>query len=327
MRKLLVVLLMTLAVASLRASQIVEAVVARVGDRIITRSDYLDRLQHGLQEIENTGPADTQAARKEKFKNDLLNEMIDDLLIKDRADRLGLTVTDEQVKQAVEQLKSQYGITSDEQFEQSLAQSGLTRAQMEKRLRDTLMMNQLFSRELRSRSQADEKELRRRYEREKERYRLPERAHIREIILLHPETGDEQAVRKQAEDIAAKARAGEDFAKLVENFSQAPSKKDQGDLGVVGKGELLPALNDAIFGNEQANLAGLDHRADRDPLRLSHSPDRGTTPLRNPRIRRGGSTAPETGLRGNVSAGPARLSRLPPQGCLREGVRRRIPQG
>ena len=67
----------------------------------------------------------------------------------------------------------------DAQFEESLQRSGMTRADMEARLRDTLITNKVFSRELRNREDLTDKELRERYDREKERYRLPERARLR----------------------------------------------------------------------------------------------------------------------------------------------------
>ena len=84
----------------------------------------------------------------------------------------------------------EYGLTTDQQFNDSLQKSGLTRADMEARLRDTILMNKVFGRELRGREELTDKELRERYDREKEHYRLPERARLREIVTVATDEND-----------------------------------------------------------------------------------------------------------------------------------------
>ncbi|HUO83900.1 MAG TPA: SurA N-terminal domain-containing protein [Thermoanaerobaculia bacterium] len=256
MRKLLILLALFVSPAAIEAAQVVEAIVARVGDRIITRSQYLERLNRELVEIDENVPPAGRDQQKARVRAGLLEEMIDELLIRERAENLGIRVTDEQLGEAIARLKQQYGITTDEQFETSLAQSGLTRPQMENRLRETLLTQQLFARELRARSQVDDRELRRRYEREKENYRLPERAKVREIVLTTPPDGDQTALQATAEEIAQRARAGEDFLALVASYSEAPSKEDQGDLGIVARGELLAPLDDGIFKSDASAITG-----------------------------------------------------------------------
>lgn len=257
MKRLTIAFLIALTAAAASAADVVEAVVIRVGDRIVTRTQYLKRLHDGYNEIQQTLPPDQQAAKKEEFRKSLVNDLIAELLIKDRADRLGLTVTADELKDATDRLKQQYGLTTDQQFEESLKKSGLTRADMEARLRDTILMNKVFGHELRPRQDATDKELRERYDREKERYRLPERAHLREIIILKPDNaaGAEQA-RQHADQIAEQARGGADFTLLAKTASEAPTKDKGGDLGEVARGELLPALDKAVFNSTPGTVLG-----------------------------------------------------------------------
>ena len=178
----------SLAPATTFAGQPIESIVVRVGDRIITRSMYDRRLRDAYTEADQSGvPADQIATRKHELRRTLVDDLINELLIKDRADRLGITVSDAEIKDAIVRLKQQYGISTDAQFEDSLKKSGLTRAEMETRLRDTLVTNKVFARELRNREDLDDHELRERYDREKEHYRLPERAHLREVVIIRPE--------------------------------------------------------------------------------------------------------------------------------------------
>ena len=256
MKKTILAITMTLAAASLSAAELVEAVVVRVGDRIITRSQYDRRLRDGYMEIEQTAPPAEVAARKQDLKKRLVDELINELLIKDRADRIGVTISDDEIKDATTRLKQQYNITTDEQFEASLRQSGLTRQDMELRLRDTLITNKVFARELRNRSELDDKELRARYEREKDRYRLPERARLREIVIIPAEGANPSVANEQAKALVARIRAGEDFTKIAQESSMAGTKERGGDLGEVSRGELLTELDREVFNAAAGSVIG-----------------------------------------------------------------------
>ncbi|HMC22310.1 MAG TPA: peptidylprolyl isomerase [Thermoanaerobaculia bacterium] len=257
MKKGLIALFIGSMAFSATAAQVVEAIIIRVGDRVVTRTQYVKRLRDGFSEIEQTSQPAEIATKKEEFKKNLTNDLISELLIKDRADRLGLSVSSDELKDAIERLKQQYGLTTDQQFNESLQKSGLTRADMEARLRDTILMNKVFSRELRGREDLTDKELRERYDREKEHYRLPERTRLREIVILKPEgaTALEQA-RQKVQQIAEQARGATDFSLLAKTTSQAPTKDKGGDLGEVTRGELLPELDKAVFNSTAGTVLG-----------------------------------------------------------------------
>jgi peptidyl-prolyl cis-trans isomerase SurA len=258
MKKTIFVLAFALTALTASAAQLLEGIVVRVGDRIVTRTQYDRRLSDVYREIEQTQPADRQAALKAEAKANLVQDMINELLIKDRADRLGVTVTDPEVKEAIARLKQQYGISTDEQFDASLKQSGLTRAEMEARLRDTIISNKVFGRELRSREDLSDPELRERYNREKERYRLPERAKLREIVVLKPEEASKvEEARTKANELAEAARKPTvNFANLASTMSEAGSRDQGGDLGEVAKGDLVATIDSAVFSAANGAVVG-----------------------------------------------------------------------
>ncbi|HET8797448.1 MAG TPA: peptidylprolyl isomerase [Thermoanaerobaculia bacterium] len=249
MRKNILALAVALTAFTASAAEVLEGIVVRVGDRIVTRTQYERRLRDAFREIEQNAPADQVAALKTEVRKNLTDELINELLIRDRADRLGITVTDAEVKEATGRLKQQYNIATDEQFEESLRQSGLTRADMEARLRETIISNKVFSRELRSREDLSDPELRERYNREKERYRLPERAHLREIVVLKPEDPAKiEEARTRANEVAEAAKKPSvNFANLATTLSESGSREQGGDLGEVAKGDLVAALDTAVF--------------------------------------------------------------------------------
>jgi parvulin-like peptidyl-prolyl isomerase len=257
MKKTILALAITVSATTLSAAQLVEAIVIRVGDRVVTRTQYVKRLHDTFNEIEQTttSPAEI-ASKKDETRKNLSNDLIAELLVKDRADRLGLSVGPDEVKEAMTRLKEQYGIKTEADFDESLHKSGMSRVDMEARLHDTLLMNKVFGRELRQREDLADKELRERYDREKERYRLPERARLREIIVIKPDDPSKvDAARQRANALAAESRTG-DFAKLATTSSDAGTKDKGGDLGEVARGELLPDLDKAVFNAASGSVLG-----------------------------------------------------------------------
>jgi len=257
MKKSFLALAIVLAASTASAAQLLEGIVVRVGDRIITRTQYERRLRERFMEIEQSPDRDKIAEMKTHARDELVNELISELLIKDRADRLGITVTEPEIKEAINRLKKQYNITTDEQFEESLKSANLTRADMESRLRETLITNKVFGRELRSRSDLSDPELRERYNREKERFRLPERAHLRELVVLKPEAAKMDEARTRAAEVGEAARKpGTDFASLASTMSESGTKDKGGDLGEVAKGDLVAELDQAVFAAAPGAIIG-----------------------------------------------------------------------
>ena len=257
MKKTILALALIAGAATLTAAQLVEAIVIRVGDRVITRTQYARRLHDGFTEIDQTSTTPAEATtKKEDLRKSLSTDLIAELLIKDRADRLNLSVAADELKDAMARLKEQYGIKTDAEFDESLRKSGMTRADMEARLHDTILMNKVFGRELRQRDELTDKELKERYDREKERYRLPERARLREIIVVKPSDPSKvETARERANALTAEARTG-DFAKLATTSSDAGTKAKGGDLGEVARGELLPDLDKAVFNATAGTVLG-----------------------------------------------------------------------
>lgn len=258
MKKSILVILIALAAVSASAASVIEAIVIRVGDRIVTRTQYEKRLRDAFHEAEQTTASAEVTAKREQIRKGLVDELIGEMLIKDRADRLGITVSEAEIKEAITRLRQQYNISTDAQFEESLKQSGITRADMEARLRDTLITNKLFSRELRGREDLSDPELRERYNREKERYRLPERAHLREIVVLRPtDPLKVDEARQRANDVAAAARQPKsDFAKIASTMSESGTRDQGGDLGEVGRGDLVADLDKAVFNATPGSILG-----------------------------------------------------------------------
>jgi parvulin-like peptidyl-prolyl isomerase len=82
-------------------------------------------------------------------------------------------------------------------------------------------------------------------------------AEIDAYIAAHPEL-DTKAARAKAEGLLARARAGEDFTKLANEFTEDPSGKGTGgDLGWFGHGAMVKPFEDAAFALKPGELSGI----------------------------------------------------------------------
>jgi peptidyl-prolyl cis-trans isomerase SurA len=230
---------------ALSAGELVERIVARVNDRLITQSEYDKRVSMAMR-----GP---KAGDAQVVRGTVLEDMIREKLLEERALEMAVAATDEEVEAAVQRVKAQYNLNSDAEFDAALADSGMTRDDLRRQMRETITLQKVIGRDVASRMDLSDDGLRVEYERRKEQfYATPESARVAEISIKF-DAGDAQAqagAAAKAEELRAKIKAGTNFAELAKAESEGKTKDRGGDLGTVTKGELVEALDVAIFGTK-----------------------------------------------------------------------------
>ncbi len=102
---------------------------------------------------------------------------------------------------------------------------------------------------------ATDEEIEQMYASEKARLTIPEQRRARHILIKTDEGAAEEAVasaKAKADELVKRLRGGEDFAKLAKEFSEDPGSAAQGgDLGLFGKGMMVPEFDDATFAQEK----------------------------------------------------------------------------
>lgn len=243
------VLALMLLPAALRA-ELVNKVVLRVNDQIATLYDYEQRRAGMAEEILRQQDLGDEERRQllSQVGELAFKDMFEELLIESRAEQLGVEVAETQVDQQVGQMKKNFGIENDEQFAAALAQSGMTEPQLRERLRRDMRAREVMGREVQSKIQLDEDDLRRLYQKNREEFRLPEQLQLREVVVLEEgglPTAEERAA--VAASIQQAVAGGKPLADAVAEHAQKGHTSNVIDIGWVSPGDLDPGLESVVW--------------------------------------------------------------------------------
>ena len=236
---LLPVLAVLLAVPAALAAEptLVEGIVVRVNDRILTTTDMLQRIKE--QEAETGKPVPPAAYPR------VIQDAADELCLLERAKELKIEVSSDEVDSSVKALEEQNNITDEKTFEKMLENTGITMQQLRDRLRQTLLIQRVLAQEV-GNLPVTEEELRSRYEKDKDQFMIPERVHLQHVVFsIGPEGQNKDERMSEAERLVAAARSGSDFLKLVDEQVKAGTAAG-GDLGTLALTDLRAEIRAVV---------------------------------------------------------------------------------
>jgi peptidyl-prolyl cis-trans isomerase SurA len=145
-------------------AEVLNRIVLRVNDRIATLLDYRHRREDMVREVlRREQDAEERQRIIAQAGEIVFADMFRELLLESRADQLAIDIGEAQVDAALAQLREGYNIKTDQEFAAALAQSGMTEQQLRAQLRNTLRVQEVRSREVGSRVNVEEEDLRRYY--------------------------------------------------------------------------------------------------------------------------------------------------------------------
>lgn len=96
------------------------------------------------------------------------------------------------------------------------------------------------------------------YQANSDRYSIPERRQARHILIksaASDSADSKDAARQKINEVAAKIRAGEDFAALAKTYSEDATAAQGGDLGLFGRGQMVKSFEDAVFAMKEGQVS------------------------------------------------------------------------
>lgn len=254
----------TLVPVVVSADTIVEEIVARVNNGIITRSEYVrsrDQLKQEVQQ-QDPGAADQVFAQKQK---DVLRDLIDQQLLLQKGKDLGITGDTELIKK-LDEMRKQMNLATMEDLEKAAEAQGASYEDFKENLRNQIITQRVIGQEVGSKLAMNREEEQKFYDAHKAELEHPEQVRLSEILIApkpavkpaglngKPDAPTEAeneaalaAAKVKADDILAQIHKGGDFAGLAKKLSDGPSAKEGGDLSYFKRSTLAKELEDKVF--------------------------------------------------------------------------------
>jgi peptidyl-prolyl cis-trans isomerase SurA len=236
----------------LPADTVVEEIIARVNNQIITRAEYLRSKDQLKQEAQQQDPANADKIVAEKDK-DVLRDLIDQQLLLEKGKDLGITADTEVIKR-LDEMRKEMKLESMEDLEKAAQAQGIGFEDFKQNLKNQIITQQVISKEVGSRMSIGKEELQEFYDAHKSQMEQPEQVRLSELLIStekkDPAMAEAQqlaAAQAKADELLAQIRKGAAFDEAAKKNSDGPTAAQGGDLGYFKRGTLAKELEDKTF--------------------------------------------------------------------------------
>jgi len=240
-------------------AEIIEQILVKVNGEIFTKSDLEQRQvailrQKGQQFDLKSDPTNEQLRRAlDEITPQIMVDAIDEMIVVQRGKELGYRLNDEQFTRVVSDIRREYKIETDEQFQAALKAENMTMADLRRQLERSMISQKVQQNEVLGKIGVTDDEARKYYQTHMNEFTTAPAVTLREIQVNVP--ADARGVNVAADD-SAKARieeirtrvtaGGESFEKLATEVSDAPSKANGGLIGPLSLNDVSPEIRKLI---------------------------------------------------------------------------------
>jgi peptidyl-prolyl cis-trans isomerase SurA len=247
------------------ADTVVEEIIARVNNEIITRTEYAhsrDQLKQEAQQ-QNAANADRIVAEKQR---DVLRDLIDQQLLLQKGKDLGITGDTELIKR-LDEMRKQMNLATMEELEKAAEAQGISYEEFKQNTRNQIVTQRVIGDEVGRHMALAKDEVKKFYDEHQSEMQQPEQIRLSEILVAPkvaaapaggtsatppaPSQADTDAAlaaaQTRAQDLLDQIRKGASFEDLAKKQSDGPSAAQGGDLSNFKRGVLAKELEDRVF--------------------------------------------------------------------------------
>ncbi len=246
---------------SLHADTVVEEIIARVNNQIITRTELLRSEDQLKQEVQQQDPANADKLLATRDK-DVLRDLIDQQLLLEHGKDLGITADTEVVKK-LDDMRKEMKLDSMEELEKAASAQGVSFEDFKNNIRTQIITQQVIGKEVGSKLAISKEEEAQFYDQHKQEMAQPEQVKLSEI-LVSTEPKDKNtpaddpklvaAAQAKADDLLDQIRKGASFEDVAKKSSEGPSAQQGGDLGLFKRGVLAKELEEKTFAMKKGDV-------------------------------------------------------------------------
>jgi peptidyl-prolyl cis-trans isomerase SurA len=280
MKKRLLLMMCTAALpALLSADTVVEEIIARVNNQIVTRSEYLRSREQLKQEIQQQNPGEGDKAYQEK-QRDVLRDLIDQQLLLEKGKDMGITADTELIK-SLDEMRKQMNLESMEELEKAATAQGISFEDFKQNRRNQIITQQVIGREVGQHLAITKEEEQQFYDEHRNDLERPEQIRLSEILIAPkappappaatttdpapapatapatpvPGPEDLATAEAKAKDVLDQIQKGAAFGEIAKKNSDGPTAAQEGDLGFFKRGTLAKELEDKTFAMKAGDVS------------------------------------------------------------------------
>lgn len=237
----MVFLLLFAGTAGLSArAEICNRIVAVVNDDVVT----LHQLNSKIEEFTGKKPAHLENQDREayiNFRRQILDMLVDENIIRDKAEELGFEVSEKELAMSIEKIK-QGNQWTQEDFMAAVQKQGLTFEQFKKKMKQEIEKNRLIDYEVKSRVIINDAAIKEYFDEHNADYQSHAGVQLA-VIFLDRRSPD---AKENADKIVSQLKQGKSFQVLAKQYSDGPNAEDGGNLGMIQMSQLDPKLKSMV---------------------------------------------------------------------------------
>lgn len=217
-----------------------DRVVAIVDEDVILASELQDAIARARA---NAVRSKRELPPEEQFRRQVFDQLVLESLQLQLANRVGARVSDSELNETLERIAQQNNMTLD-QFSQAMTQDGTPYAEAREQLRRELLIQRVQQGNVSDRVQVTDQEIENFLNSAEGQARTAPQYHILHALIPLTENGNPEQIKQFAEQLASRARGGEDFKKVM--AAAGPVKVESSDLGWRNTDSLPSLLTDVV---------------------------------------------------------------------------------
>ena len=233
-------------IPAIASGEIVDRIVAVVNDDIITLSELNNAIRPYEDKLSTAGYSqEKMEAMRFNLRQEMLTNLVDRKITDQEVKKLGITVSDKEVDNAIEQLKRSRMMTQED-LEKALKQEGLTFKGYREKVRQEILRPKLINFSVKSKVIITEHDIKNYYDAHPEIYGGSKKVYLRNILITGGGLAVDGIVQEKFNAVTQALLTGESFADVAKKYSQAPNASDGGKIGLFSLDSLAGEIADAV---------------------------------------------------------------------------------
>jgi peptidyl-prolyl cis-trans isomerase C len=229
--------------------------IATVNGVDITAEAFIRELNARMSLLQQRYPPEQLEQMQSRIREQILDQMIARQLILQEANRVGMTVSDDEMASYRAELEA--ALPPGVNLASVLAQRGISEEQFKREFSDDIRVRKLVEQATQSATEVADAEVQLFYEENQEQFKQPELATARHLLVAVNNERDKEAAREKAARLRERLLAGEDFAELVRAETDDPGSRETGGLYTFPRGQMVPEFENASFTQEIGAIGDL----------------------------------------------------------------------